>query len=106
MKLAGPTTDHAEIRQWAETHKAVPTEILPEHLDSEPTTLRIMLSQMAASRQNIRVMTWEEFFQKFDLLGLTFVYDNEATGYNELLQIDEKSPYRSISQLGPIDPKN
>jgi hypothetical protein len=105
MPIAGPTTEHAEIRHWADKHKAVPTEILPQTLDHEPTTLRIMLPQMVQARQNVRVLTWEEFFTKFDLLGLSFVYDDNSGGYNELLQIDAKSPYRS-SRDQPIDPRN
>ena len=107
LPISGPTTDHAEIRQWAEGKHAVPTEILPEHLNLEPTQLRIMLPQLAAERKDTRVLTWEAFFAKFDLLGLTFVYDNDSSGYNELLQIDAKNPYRSSSQnLARVDRKN
>jgi hypothetical protein len=105
MPIAGPTTDHAEIRHWAEKHHAVPTEILPAHVNHEPLVLRIMLPQMASNRQDIRVLTWDEFFSKFDLLGLTFVYDNNSSGYNELLQIDARNPYRSARDQ-PIDPHN
>ena len=105
MPIGGPTTNHDEIRIWAETHNAVPTEILPNELDHEPTTLRIMLPQMAADRKDIRVITWEEFFSKFDLLGLSFVYDSDSSGYNEILQIDSKTPYIS-DQNRPISRNN
>ncbi len=105
MPIAGPTTDHTEIRHWAEKHHAVPTEILPQHLNHEPTVLRFMFPQMAADRLDIRVLSWEEFFAKFDLLGLSFVYESNSGGYNELLQIDSKNPYRS-SRHQPIDPHN
>ena len=33
-------------------------------------------------------MTWEEFFLRFEELGLTVVYD-EATVYNEILRVDD-----------------
>jgi hypothetical protein len=105
MAIAGPTTDHAEIRVWAERHKAVPAEILPQHLNHEPMVLRMMLPQMAADHSDVRVLTWDEFFAKFDLLGLTFVYDDDRGGYNEFLQIDARNPYRS-SRNQPIDPHN
>jgi hypothetical protein len=96
MPILGPTTDHLEIRHWAESHKAVPTELLPQTLDHIPAVLRLMFPQMAADRKDIRILTWEEFFAKFDLLGLTFIYDTAiSSGYNELLQIDARSPYRS-----------
>ncbi len=105
MPIAGPTTNHAEIRYWADSHKAVPTEILPPTLDHEPTTLRIMLPQMAAERIDVRVMSWDEFFLKFDLFGLSFVYDDDSGDYNELLQIEAKSLYRNPHQF-PNDPQN
>jgi hypothetical protein len=74
-------------------------------MNHEPMVLRMMLPQMAADRKDIRVLTWEEFFAKFDLLGLTFVYEDNNSGYNELLQIDSRNPYRS-SLDQPIDPHN
>ncbi len=78
MPISGPTTDHDEIRHWAEKHHAVPTEILPQHLNREPFVLRMMLPQMAGDRKDVRVLTWDEFLAKFALLGLTFVYDNNS----------------------------
>lgn len=93
MPIIGPTTNHDEIRRWADSRKAVPTEVLPDHLDHEPTLLRILLPQLAADLQNVRVLPWDEFFIKFDLLGLTFVYDDATSGYNELLQIDDRDPH-------------
>ncbi|WP_263383552.1 hypothetical protein [Granulicella arctica] len=94
MSLSGPTTNHNEIRIWAESHQIVPTELLPHVLDHEPAELRMMLAGQANGHPDIKVLTWEEFFLKFDSLGLTFVYDDERAGYNEILQIEEKSPYR------------
>ncbi len=35
------------------------------------------------------MISWEEFFARFDLLGLTVVYDDSMDGYNELLQRPE-----------------
>lgn len=67
---------------------------LPLHVDGEPALLRLMLKEQAGDRLNIRVIGWEEFFCKFDALGLSLVYDNDLTGYNEILQRDEHSPYR------------
>ena len=94
MALAGPTTDHLEIRHWAESHSAVPVEVLPLIVDSEPALLRLMFREQAEDLQNVLEISWEMFFSKFDALGLTFVYDDDSTGYNEILQIEEKSAYR------------
>jgi len=52
-----------------------------------------VLPEQAADLANVHLISWEEFFVKFDGLGLSFVYDDEPTGYNEILQIEENSPY-------------
>ena len=94
MAIAGPTTDHDEIRRWADSHSAIPVEVLPVIVDSEPALLRMILAGQVRDLPHVLTISWEEFFMKFDALGLTFVYDDDATGYNEILQIEEKSPYR------------
>ena len=33
MAIAGPTTDHDEIRRWADSHSALPVEVLPVIVD-------------------------------------------------------------------------
>ena len=75
---------------------AMPIEILPQTLDSEPVQLRIILKAASLSHPERRKISWEDFFARFDELGLAFVYDDDSTGYNELLQIEAKSPYRSL----------
>jgi len=94
MPISGPTSDHAKIRYWATANRAIPAEVLPHIVDGEPATLRLMLAEQVARHRDIRVLSWEEFFVKFDSLGLTFVYDDDSTGYNEILQMEENSPYR------------
>lgn len=94
MPLSEPTTDHFEIQHWAEIRGAVPVEVLPQTLDSEPAILRLMLKEQARQQSDVRIISWDEFFVKFDELGLTLVYDSGPTGYNEILQIESRSPYR------------
>ena len=95
MATTGPTTDHEEIRGWAEQHQIVPVELFPHIVDHEPASLRLIFGRMAKDRKDLRPITWEEFFTRFDALGLTFIYDNDSTGQNEILQIENKSPYRN-----------
>ena len=95
MSMTGPTTNHVEIHAWAESRSIVPVEMLPHQVDHEPSVLRLMFAVHATERRDLRLITWEEFFVRFDLLGLTFVYDTDTSGYNALLQIDDKSPYRN-----------
>lgn len=95
MAASQPTTDHQEIRDWAALNNAVPTEKLPQFVDGEPEVLRFMVREQAEDYKYVRLISWEEFFLKFDELGLSFVYDEGNSGANEILQIEEKSPYRS-----------
>ncbi len=93
LAISGPTTNHDEIRRWAERHGAVPAEMMPSRVDGEPSTIRILLESTVNHRTDALLLPWDEFFMRFDLLGLSFVYD-DASGQHELLQVEEKSPYR------------
>ncbi len=93
MAIAGPTTNHTEIRSWANRHRVVPTEMLPCSVDHEPTLLQLLHAEAARTRKDVRMISWDEFFARFDVLGLAFVYDDEKGGYNELLQRDEKASH-------------
>jgi hypothetical protein len=89
MALMGPTHDHGEIRAWASRHEVLPTELLPHHVNGEPVLLQLTLASAMTGRLDLRVISWEDFFARFDLLGLTVVYDDDGHGYNELLQRPE-----------------
>ncbi len=93
MAILGPTTNHQEIRLWAESRGAVAVEVLPTAVDCEPALIRLMLKAQGEDR-HARILPWDEFFLKFDALDLTLVYDSEPTGYNELLQREDESTYR------------
>ena len=95
MATTGPTTNHEEIRGWAEQNQIVPVELFPHIVDHEPASLRLIFGHSATARPDLRRISCEEFFTRFDALGLTFVYENDSTGQNEILQIENKSPYRN-----------
>ena len=95
MATAGPTTNHDEIRGWAEQHQIVPVELFPHMVDHEPSSLRLLPRRAAKERKDLLPLSWDDFFTRFDALGLTFVYDDDSTGANELLQIESKSAYRN-----------
>ena len=90
--MTGPTTDHEEIRRWAQAHNAVPAEVHPRKFDSEPAVLRFLFGNAPAQADTLEAVTWEHFFALFDLMGLSLVYDSDNT--YELLQIEAKSVYR------------
>jgi Protein of unknown function (DUF2934) len=90
------TQDRAVIRQWATRHHAEPA-ILDE-TPSGAATLRVSdggtnvrFNFPAAGR--FRPVTWEEWFERFDRLGLMFVYEEEiADRAYELWQAHGKKP--------------
>ena len=94
MPIYGPTNDHSEIQRWADKHHFAPVEKLPSRVDGEPAELLLVRASEAATRQDVLVLSWADFFARFDQHGLGFVYDDNAAGYNEILQIEEKTPYR------------
>jgi len=93
MPIAGPTINHLEIRNWADINKIVPIETLPHVVDHEPAVLQLVPAHHLAERANFRLIEWDEFFARFDLLNLAFVYDDDNSGYNELLQRDEATAH-------------
>ena len=97
MAIAGPTTNQSEIRRWAKKFGAVPIERLPAGVDGEPALLDMMLKEQVPDRPNVRMISWDDFFAKFEALGLSFVYDDACCGYNELLQREGHSPYRHVN---------
>jgi hypothetical protein len=98
MAVVGPTTNHKDIVRWAESQNAHPAEVVPYKFDGEPAVLRFLFGDKFEPEPDLKVISWEQFFALFDTMGLTFVYETEAdegpTGHYQLLQIEEKSPYR------------
>jgi len=106
MPIAGPTINHREIRHWADLNRIVPIETLPHIVDHEPAVLQLIPFRHLAERPYVRRIDWDEFFARFDLLNLAFVYDDDNSGYNELLQRDETTAhvaqcYRAATKQPP-----
>lgn len=93
--MLGPTTDHEEIRRWANTVGAKPAEVSPNIFDGEPAILRFVFGSVLAGAE-FRVISWDNFFALFDAMGLALVYD-ESPQY-QLLQVEEKSAYRFMGK--------
>jgi hypothetical protein len=76
------TRDHALIRHWAQVRQAEPAT--GEATASGPATGMAVNDGGAGIRFNFpgagrfRPITWDEWFQLFDLQGLAFVYDNDG----------------------------
>lgn len=88
------TTDHDEIRQWAEERGGTPACVKGTG-DSEDTgIIRIEFAETSNSRDDqLQQISWEEFFEKFDNQGLALVYQEETSAgeksnFNKLVKRD------------------
>ena len=94
QKMHGPITDHGAILRWAEAHDARPAAVRPRTFDSEPAVLKFVFGPASEAEPELNVISWEEFFVMFDLLGLALVYDGSDNSNYELLQVEQRSAYR------------
>jgi hypothetical protein len=66
------TTDHDEIRRWAEAHGGRPARVRGTGGGDDPGILRIDFPG-GAGEQDLEPISWEEWFEKFDEQGLAAV---------------------------------
>jgi hypothetical protein len=70
------TTDHEEIRRWAEERGGRPAAVAQTASGDEPGILRIDFPDGA--EPNLERISWDEFFQKFDEKNSAFVYQEKT----------------------------
>jgi hypothetical protein len=91
------TTDHKEIRRWAEARGAVPSEVASTHKKNEPGILRFQFPGAPGERDdNLREISWDAFFERFDENNLELVYqektaDGEKSNFNKLVHAEKSS---------------
>lgn len=85
-----PTKDHDIIQMWAERYNAVPAERLPTRVDSEPAILTFLVGKDSAEPQVVAI-SWETFFAKFDLLDLSFAYDDDGSSQFGLVRVEKST---------------
>lgn len=72
------TTDHDEIRQWAEERGGRPATVKgTERGDEHAGILRINFPGSAAD-DSLEDIDWDSFFSKFEEAQLAFVYQDET----------------------------
>jgi hypothetical protein len=77
MSSSDTTTDHDEIREWAETRDGHPAKV---DTGGKGGILRIDFGE---PEDNLQEISWDEFFQIFDENKLAFLYqDKTADGGN------------------------
>ena len=73
MASAHATTDHEEIRRWAETHGGRPTKV---ETDGPGGILRLDFGE---KDPNLTEISWDEFFQIFDDNDLALLIQAEPS---------------------------
>jgi hypothetical protein len=85
------TTDHDEIRRWAESRGGKPARVEETGSDGDPGLIRLMFPEAAeAEDSNLEEISWDEWFGAFDENGLALVYqeqtaDGEESRFNKLV---------------------
>ena len=91
MKAANRmTTDHNEIRKWAEDRGAHPARVKGTGSVTDAGIIRLDFPGWSGER-SLEPIAWEEFFEKFDRQGLALVYEEtsasgEQSNYNKLVK--------------------
>lgn len=106
MSLSKTTTDHEEIRRWAEERGAIPSEVASTERDDEPGILRFQFPNAKnANDSALKEISWEEFFEKFDNSGLALVYqdvtaEGQKSNFNKLVHPENAKASKGKSSSG------
>jgi hypothetical protein len=74
------TTSHEVIRRWAEERDGVPATVEgTEHGDR----LGVLRFDFSGDSQNLRHVSWDEWFETFDVRKLNFIYQEERKDGNQ-----------------------
>ncbi len=85
------TTSHEVIRRWAEERNGVPATVEgTEHGDH----LGVLRFDFGGDSENLRHVSWDEWFETFDARKLNFVYQEERKDGNQSTFFRLESPDR------------
>ncbi len=104
MALSKTTTDHEEIKKWAEARGAVPAEVSSTHKGKEPGILRFEFPKAKNHNDGkLNEISWDEFFEKFDKADLELLYqdrtaEGEQSNFNKLIHPESEEHTKSRSK--------
>ena len=73
--MSKTTTDHDEIRRWAEERGGRPASAKGTESGGKPGVLRFDFNEPEESLEEI---SWDEFFDKFEDARLALLYEDET----------------------------
>ncbi len=73
------TTDHDEIRRWAEERGGTPAHVRRTGSDEDVGILRIDFPGYTDG-DTLEEISWDDWFEKFDERGLALVYQEKTAG--------------------------
>lgn len=86
------TTDHDEIRKWAEARGGKPAAVkrTENKHDDDPGVIRLDFPGYSG-QGSLEPISWDEWFQKFDEAELALLYqeetkDGERSNFNKLVK--------------------
>ena len=89
------TTNHEEIRKWAEARKAKPACVKGTGGNGDAGILRLDFPGYSGE-DKLQHISWEEFFEKFDESNLALVYQDETAG-------GQKSNFNKLVDRSSVD---
>jgi hypothetical protein len=77
-KLSSTTTDHDEIRRWAEERGGSPAEVAATRRGEDDTGIIRIDFPGYSGAGKLRPISWDDWFEKFDASNLALVYQDET----------------------------
>ena len=79
MSTSQTTTDHDQIRKWAEARGGKPSAVKGTGGGDDPGIIRIDFPGYSGEG-SLEEISWDEFFEKFDENNLALVFQEETAG--------------------------
>lgn len=77
--MAIGTTDHDEVRSWAESKGGKPAAVDRTHQGDDVGIIRIMFPDRRQSEhQSLVEISWDEFFEQFEESKLALLYEEDS----------------------------
>ena len=79
MSASKTTTDHNKIKQWAEERQGKPAVVKGTENNEDGSDL-LFINFPGYAEDNLKDISWDEFFETFDDRDLAFLYQDEIEG--------------------------